>query len=884
MPTFEISDGSGRYQVTAPDENAAFEAFRSMSSAAPPAPEKPSVAADIAGGVQGGVIRGAAGMAGLPGFAVGLLQQGADEVSRQTVGRVYNRFAPGGTGAWDQDARPRQEHWTDQLSPTSVLPQPQGATRAVEGVIGETYRPQTIAGKYAASVGEMAGGGLRAVPSLAAGLLSEGAGQATEGTALEPWARAGGAIVGGLGAAALSRPTTGAQAVADFTERMAPAQVDAIEALMWDAAAQGVPLTRAEAAQAVTGGSTRLGDLQRLVEGRGELREFMAQRPAQVEGAARRAFDDVAPPITSPTQLGRELQDGGQAAVARTPEAQALEQARWAAGPRVTPEEAGRVIQPELRQVYERREGMRAALGDQDYTAARNAPAEIPLDGGFGFRDVTKHYDRPGPGIFLDPVEREAATQQWMAANNVTERMPVIGLAPTRFGQADVTTVLEHLDEVLGTAKGSVRQGLEAARKALFTNTGELDTTIAGLHGSRTAITDLIDQAKRAGANGAVRELEGALGTLDQALERVPAYGQARRHFEAASRPLAPFGDTKAPGRIVERDQYGKEFVLPVERVPAAIDQGSSAARDFSSVASDPARRAYEGHLTTRVLDAATDGGGNVSADALRSLMRDNEDILRQFPDVRDRLGAVAIARDGLARVEQTFIGRLASRPDVRAAMDALFPANPVPGSAGEVLDAVSALAKSQPTAARQLVRAHAESTFNHAARSLTAGDNQFGGAKFVSQLKGNRQQAENLAAAIRGLPGGDAILPGFDRFLEIMAATGQRQRPGSLTAYNIEALNELKGGGAVGTSLTMAAGAGTQLPRKVLERFQQWNLGQNTAEIARILTDPAAAPLFRHLATAQPGAARTNALLGRLVSMAGTSAAAAERSRQPVP
>lgn len=63
-----------------------------------------------------------------------------------------------------------------------------------------TGRPETTAGEYAETVGEflpgaLLGGGVRQM--IAAGMGSEAAGQATEGTKLEPWARVGGGILGG---------------------------------------------------------------------------------------------------------------------------------------------------------------------------------------------------------------------------------------------------------------------------------------------------------------------------------------------------------------------------------------------------------------------------------------------------------------------------------------------------------------------------------------------------------------------------------------------------------------------------------------------------------------------------------------------------------------
>lgn len=226
-------------------------------------------------------------------------------------------------------------------------------------------------------------------------------------------------------------------------------------------------------------------------------------------------------------------------------------------------------------------------------------------------------------------------------------------------------------------------------------------------------------------------------------------------------------------------------------------------------------------------------------------------------------------------------LGRIADKSiETRQAISALFPTNPLPGSAGEISDAVSALAKKNPMAARQLVRAHVESVFNESTQALQSGANQFGGAGFVAALKGNPQQAENLSAAVRGVAGPDAA-KGFDTFLDVVSATGQRQRIGSQTAFNQEMQDVLRRGGAIGEAANIAATGGIKLPGKIKDVYDQWRLGKNTEQIARLITDPNALPLFRRLAQEAPGSSRAQAMVARLTSMATQASQAADN---PVP
>jgi hypothetical protein len=63
---------------------------------------------------------------------------------------------------------------------------------------GTEYNPQTTTGEYAQTVGEFVGGGAGAKAGVLGGLASEGAGQLTEGTALETPARIAGGLLGSV--------------------------------------------------------------------------------------------------------------------------------------------------------------------------------------------------------------------------------------------------------------------------------------------------------------------------------------------------------------------------------------------------------------------------------------------------------------------------------------------------------------------------------------------------------------------------------------------------------------------------------------------------------------------------------------------------------------
>lgn len=1001
-------------------------------------PEKNGTATDVAKSAATGYLKGAIGLAGAPADLGSMLQSALAHGQAWVQGRpledvqaendrnaIISRdtLAKAGSAALTKDLEQ-----AGGAVATAFSGKPQDRT---------LYQPQTTAGHYAETVGSFLpaavagpGGVVRNALTfgVAPGLASEAAGQLTAGSSLEPWARGGAAIAaGGLGAFA-SRPTTAGGIIKDAVN-LTPNQIDAVESLINDAASRGINMSRAEAAQQVTGGATRLGDIQRVVEGNGRLKEFYADRPQQIDQAARSQFDAMVPAAANPSEIGPQVQDAARAGVAATPEGRALSQRLYEAGPRVTPEQAGQVIQPELRGVYDRREGARAAVAEQDYGAARASDSWVPVDqkmvdvtrtterpmtaeeiaaaqaapkqaaagskpatlaeyiarngglsldggdaealglhnmkvpgagnvarptgksidsywrekliedgylppdsGGGMSRDIrdelysaleNEQRGQPTYSVFdqdkvaarggqaasaanaqaldaarsniirdhyragvkpsdLDPATVEKAAQvvasgaeadSLAAYNKAAREVPTVTqdateqVPQTVYGQVSPNPVIQHIDQQMQVAKGSALSDLQSARRMMFARDGSVDGSVEGLHNARTSINEMIDKANANGQGNSVRVLTGVRDRLDSALQQVPEYAQANRNFQTNSIPLAPFDNTPPISRSIARDEFNQRFTMPPERVPGTLQEGGpSTARAFNDVAPPPAKEAFEQHLVTQVLDAASNGGADLSADSIRKALQQNADLLAQFPGVRDKLTNVAVARDGLERIKGTPLAKLAdAQPEVGAAVRVLFPSNPTPNSAGEIAAAVRAVSDRNQWAAKQLVRVHAESIFNEATQATQAGMNQWGGATFAAKLQGNSQQAENLRAAVQALPDGDKIMPGFDRFLQIMQATGMRQRIGSQTAFNTEINAALKEGGTLKEIVGAIASGGFKIPGRVMGKFDKWNLGRNTDQLAYILTAPEAAPLFRHLAATSPTSTKAAALVSRL-------------------
>ena len=168
------------------------------------------VVGDVLGTGAAGVLRGVKGMAELPEMA----GRGATWLTQTIMGIPKgDRIAVLDTAT----GRVIDEVYGD-------LAEAQGVARDYV----QTREGRSTAGEYAGTVGEFLpgniGGGLRgAIPMVTAGLGSEAAGQMTEGTSLEPYARLAGGLAGGMvgGAAISKRPSQVAAASDDVVDQVA---------------------------------------------------------------------------------------------------------------------------------------------------------------------------------------------------------------------------------------------------------------------------------------------------------------------------------------------------------------------------------------------------------------------------------------------------------------------------------------------------------------------------------------------------------------------------------------------------------------------------------------------------------------------------------------
>jgi hypothetical protein len=202
MPLFEIQAPDGRtFEIDAPDQGAALAALGGI--ARPKTAGGTMTAGDIgmdmakSGGI--GLAEGAIDLAGMPGN----IRQGYSAAT-DYIGNKLG-FRPDQIEQFKTAAQ-RVGQTIPMVNAVASGPSSDAIKKRVEDQTGEFYKPQSVAGEYARTMGNMAAGAavgpgsipLKAASVVGAGLASETAGQMTKGKPSEGIARIVAALAGGV--------------------------------------------------------------------------------------------------------------------------------------------------------------------------------------------------------------------------------------------------------------------------------------------------------------------------------------------------------------------------------------------------------------------------------------------------------------------------------------------------------------------------------------------------------------------------------------------------------------------------------------------------------------------------------------------------------------
>lgn len=261
---------------------------------------------------------------------------------------------------------------------------------------------------------------------------------------------------------------------------------------------------------------------------------------------------------------------------------------------------------------------------------------------------------------------------------------------------------------------------------------------------------------------------------------------------------------------------------------------------------------------------------------ALRTQAKTLADMLARDASDTGYGGEYGRARDTVSNLSAQYVDPLKAGPlgamsktaKVGEQTAALYPAKPLEGASNETGQAVRVLGATDPGVAEDLTRQHLVNALNDAMKNLQGGQNQYAGAKLAVSLAGNPEQAATLHAGVSALPGGEQRAQEMADLLQALQATGKRQQPGSMTAFNADDLKDLHIApfahalGRIGDPLTWGAGVGDVINRA--------NYRRNVNSLAEMLmADPekTVSVLERAKKAAKPG---VNPLLPALLSRSG--------------
>jgi|694.fasta_scaffold95707_3 hypothetical protein len=204
--------------------------------------------------------------------------------------------------------------------------------------------------------------------------------------------------------------------------------------------------------------------------------------------------------------------------------------------------------------------------------------------------------------------------------------------------------------------------------------------------------------------------------------------------------------------------------------------------------------------------------------------------------------------------LKQGVIGQIA---EGATGADVLMPQKPVSLYPADIKRTADLLRRKDPNALPEWTRQNLEGIFNETTQNLATGQNQFGGPKFAAAIAGNKQQRDNLRTLVTETSGMQAW-QGFERFLDVAQAQGQRMPANSATAFNEMIKGEL-GSGIVSKGLTVFK------PSNIVNWAENVQLGRNADMLAKMLTDPDSVNKLQELARTGPRSAKAQTLVNSI-------------------
>lgn len=425
----------------------------------------------------------------------------------------------------------------------------------------------------------------------------------------------------------------------------------------------------------------------------------------------------------------------------------------------------------------------------------------------------------------LAEAARGADEQQIAAARQLMEQAQARGLR---------LTMAEALQQVTnnGTGMGRLQrvvEGTEGGNARIGPVMAQRPDQV------RNAVTQFADNIAPAADDpymAASRAQESAKGVLTDVRQAINA--NARPWYDALAQERMP--PTPAAAQLTRNPAY--QEALQAVRGNNLLNADLANLPDESLAVVDAVVKQLD-EMARNVAPNPASPTGNAQMQAAYEAARRSADELASAYSEPWRLSRAMVASQREAFLDPLQAGPMGAvsntgKPGSQTA--ALFPNAPVEGAAAPTSQALQML---PDDVGRDLVRRQVMTGFNEAAQDLSTGPNQWGGAGWAARQFGNAEQAATLRGGVEAVGGSSNDL---DALVQALQATGRRQAPGSLTAYNARDLERLGEAGAIGEALR----TGLNPPgffRQQGAKFQQWQTERNAGRLAEaILASPAEA------------------------------------------
>jgi hypothetical protein len=365
--------------------------------------EKPTNYAGMAKQAGVGVAKGATGLVGLPGDLQTIAQKGVDYVKSKLPDIHWPEPSEEGKKYAEKYGS------SGDIGPSFPMPTSAEIQGVIEKVTGPWRKPQNQAEADAETVGEFVPAALAGPGGVARKLVTQAAAPAAASIVAgrlsdqNPYVKALAAFAAG-GAGALASGPSSAESIIRSKIPASVTEGDITRAgqLIDHAQARGVTLTWPEALTRVTGQPV-LTDTQRILESHGQTRaamnDVLAERPAQIDRAARAELDQTFGPASqNPSMLGPQASQAAEGT---------LNQVRGAINRATRPsyDAAGQtLVPPQVHGVM-----MQDPLFEEALNAIRNDPARNAMVRGHSDRSVAVY----------DAVKKELAERAEKASNPV---------------------------------------------------------------------------------------------------------------------------------------------------------------------------------------------------------------------------------------------------------------------------------------------------------------------------------------------------------------------------------------------------------------------------------------------------------------------------------